>query len=253
MKIKSEQILKRKFKSLLYRIINYMDNNNCADSSINGEKEFVRFICNTESEPLCFFDIGANKGYFTDMILGEMNGQERKFQIHMFEPMPETSQLLKTKYKSFGNVFVNGLGVSDSNEVKKIYFDSGTSTHASIYNRTNVKLENSCDVRLIRLEDYIKSNNIKRINFIKIDVEGHEYSCLKGLGDYLKTSLISYIQFEYGGTYIDSQRSLKNIYDILGNNWKVCKLMKHHLEAREYNYLMDNYSYANYIAVNLLK
>ena len=39
---------------------------------------------------------------------------------------------------------------------------------------------------MITLDDYIIENNIKRIDFLKIDTEGYEFNVIKGLGEHIK-------------------------------------------------------------------
>lgn len=68
---------------------------------------------------------------------------------------------------------------------------------------------------LKRLEDYINERKIPRIDFLKIDIEGHELFALKVFGKYLSDKFITTIQFEYGGANLDSHTSLMEIYDLL--------------------------------------
>jgi len=50
-----------------------------------------------------------------------------------------------------------------------------------------------------RADSYIKENNIKHIDFVKIDVEGHEEKVINGFGDSL--DIVNSIMFEFGGTW----------------------------------------------------
>ena len=89
------------------------------------------------------------------------------------------------------------------------------------------------------------------INFIKIDVEGHEVKVLEGLGNYLNKEFIDFIQFEYGGCNLDSKTSLMEIYNLLTNKgFKIAKILQKGLYLRNYNPDLENYVYSNYVAVS---
>ena len=103
-------------------------------------------------------------------------------------------------------------------------------------------------LKIKKAEDYIVKNNIKNIDFLKIDTEGFELSVLKGFGKYLQ--IVKLIQFEYGGTFIDSGIKLIEI--------------KNYLESfgfTNFSYLVkngtmpitnfdDHYQYCNIICIN---
>jgi hypothetical protein len=69
---------------------------------------------------------------------------------------------------------------------------------------------------LKRADEYIVSNGIGKVDFLKVDTEGYELRVLKGFGD--KLSSVRFIQFEYGGTYRDAGIQLKDVIDYLSKN-----------------------------------
>ena len=92
---------------------------------------------------------------------------------------------------------------------------------------------------------------IPRINFLKIDIEGHELFAFKGFGRYLNSKFITAIQFEYGGANLDSHTSLMEIYDLLEKGgFEIFKIKPKYLERRKYHPHMENFVYANYIAIS---
>ena len=104
---------------------------------------------------------------------------------------------------------------------------------------------------LKRIDDYIEANQIHKINFIKIDVEGHELKVLNGLGKFLNDDFIDFIQFEFGGTNIDSHTNLLDFYVLLeGRGFKICKIMPKFLEIRAYNHRFNNFEFQNYVAIS---
>jgi hypothetical protein len=115
----------------------------------------------------------------------------------------------------------------------------------------NLELNQSEEIKLKRLDVYINEKNINHINFLKIDIEGHELKAFEGFGDYLSGDFIDFIQFEYGGANLDSHSSLMDIYKLLeSKDFEIAKIMPYGLELRKYQPFMDNFQYSNYIAIS---
>ena len=60
---------------------------------------------------------------------------------------------------------------------------------------------------------YIEEHNIENIDFLKIDTEGFELNVLHGFKDHIKK--VKIIQFEYGGTFLDSKVKLLDVVNYL--------------------------------------
>ena len=136
-----------------------------------------------------------------------------------------------------------------------IFSDQEKSTFASLYKRNlesyNIQLSLTENIKLKRMDEYIKEKNINHIYFIKIDIEGNELKALEGFGDYINPNFIDYIQFEYGGANLDSHSTLMDIYKFFeNNNFSVAKVLPKGLEIRKYKPFMDNFNYANYVAIS---
>lgn len=201
------------------------------------------------------FDIGANVGKYTSMLLNESKKHNLNIELHIFEPTKSCFETISKKFSNCSNVFLNNFGLSDSNTIAKIFYDKEQSTLASLYQRNlesyNLKLSQSEDVVLKRMMSYIIEKNIKHINFIKIDIEGHELNAFEGFGKYLNNDFIDYIQFEYGGANLDSHTSLMEIYSFLEvKGFTTAKIMPKGLEIRKYQPFMENFQYSNYCALS---
>ena len=125
-------------------------------------------------------DIGANKGIYTYFFARLCS------HVFAYEPNPE---LAATLAKSFGSkVTVNAIALSNTTGeatlsiplVDNFFYDQlGTlETKAT----TSESQEKTYQVPLQKLDDLEHSN----IGFIKIDVEGHEISALKGMKSLLE-------------------------------------------------------------------
>lgn len=199
------------------------------------------------------FDIGANVGEYSSMI--EEKSKNLDIELHLFEPTHSCFDVIINKFKDNAHVKLNNFGVSNDNSKAIIYYDKEQSGLASLYQRNldryNLELNQTENIKLKRLDEYIEKNNIEHIDFIKIDIEGHELKAFEGFGKYLNSDFIDCIQFEYGGANLDSHTSLMELYKLLTDNgFKVSKIKPKGLEVRDYQPYMENFNYANYVALS---
>ena len=249
-------LINDKIKSITQIIFNKIENNGNANFESNGENFFIDNLMNllkNRKEEIVIFDIGANIGSYSQMIIDKSDNAD--IQLHLFEPTKSCFDTLFRKFKSRHGVYLNNIGISNENTIATIYYDKQQSGLASLYQRDlesyHLKLNQSEEIQLKRLDSYIEKNDIKHIHFIKIDIEGHELKAFEGFGKYLNSDFIDYIQFEYGGANLDSHTSLMEIYRFLNSRgFKIAKIMPNGLEIRTYSTYMDNFNYANYVAIS---
>lgn len=255
---KKTSFIKQKLRALSLKVFNFIENNGNPNFDKNGEKVFINSLLdsfkNVDGKKI-IFDIGANIGEYSQMIKDHSELLKLNIELHLFEPTQSCFITISEKFKNDPNVILNNFGVSDSNTTSKIYYDQEKSGLASIYQRNldsyNIKLNQSEDILLKRMDEYIEKKGIQHIDFIKIDIEGHELNAFKGFGSYINSSFIDYIQFEYGGANLDSHSSLMEIYKFFEDRgFSVAKIMANGLELRNYKPFMDNFMYSNYVAIS---
>jgi FkbM family methyltransferase len=127
-------------------------------------------------------DIGANIGYYT-LIAARLVGEKGK--VFAFEPHPQNFALLKKNIKLNGykNVTLVEKAVSNKNKKLKLYLSGYDCGAHSLYN--SHKGQHFVEVESIRLDDYFSKLG-KKIDFVKIDVEGAEYEALQGMSKIIK-------------------------------------------------------------------
>jgi len=242
-----------KIKPIYFICKKYIDifngENNC-DIRTNGESHFLKNnleYCNV------VFDVGANIGEWTKTALSI----NPKIKVHCFEPNKNTfNRLLSNNFSS--NVFCNNFGLGSKKEKKILYVYHNSSAINSLYNRKILNNISTCSSRrekvlIDTLDNYCIEKGIKQIDFLKIDVEGHEFQTLKGVMNLLKKQRIKIIQFEYGSTYIDAKVFLRDIFQYFKNfnGYKFYKIFPKNIKwIKEYTESLDNFQYSNYLIIH---
>ena len=119
-------------------------------------------------------DVGSNLGEFA--IYCARLGAKR---VYAFEPVTETFKILKKQIKINnlkGRVIPIKMALGNKNETSKINFNMLGDLRANI-DGSGSKSE---AIKIIRLDYFCKKEEINKVDFIKIDVEGYEENVLKG-------------------------------------------------------------------------
>jgi FkbM family methyltransferase len=257
MKFIKKNILIEKFEGIVLRILYWLGNINNSNIETNGEKKFLSSFLNdaVSNEKLIVFDVGANVGDYTFFLVNYAKKKKIELETHLFEPTKSCFEILKNKFNKEQYISLNQFGLSNQKEKKTLYYDKETSGLASLYKRNlefyETRLDLQEEITLQRLDHYIKENGILHIHLLKIDIEGHELFALEGLGLYLDPKFIDMIQFEYGGANLDSKTSLLELYTLFEKHgFSVARIMKKGLKILPYSPTMENFQYANYVAIS---
>jgi len=248
--------LKYKIAKKLYYISLKIDNSNNCNFDTNGEKKSVESLFKklNQKEQITLFEVGGNVGDYTQILFDNAKKTSSNFTIHVFEPTQFCFKKLSDRFRD-ERIILNNCACSESSGHSEIFYDSKGSGLASMYKR-NLKLYNidlgiKETIKTERLDAYIKQKQISHIDFMKVDVEGHEMSVFKGMGDFLRLDFIDYIQFEYGGANLDSMTSLMDLTELLvSKGFTIAKIMPDGLQIREYEQFLENFEYSNYVAIS---
>lgn len=254
----------RKTRSLMLRVFGWIENNNNIDFASNGEEYFIDavnvYLTDLRNVKIEIFDIGANKGEYSKILLDKLSKYAIEARIHIFEPTASCFELLSNQYSSMPSFVLNQTAVSNENGSAQIYYDQQESVLASLHQRNlsalGLSLDCSETVQTVRLDTYIEAQGINHIQLLKIDIEGHELAAFEGMGRFLSGDFVDFVQFEYGGANLDSKTSLMELYALFeARGFVVGKIMPTGIELRSYQPWMENFQYANYVAVskNILK
>ena len=204
-------------------------------------------------------DIGANIG-FHSIYMSKLVGKEGK--IYAFEPIKFIQKKLNTNIHLSGlkNIQVVPVAVGSENKTSSIYefnensFDQGSSS--LFENEYIVDLIKGGHIDLkqetckeIRIDDWIRKNKIKKIDLVKIDIEGGEYNALLGMKDIINT-MQPIIIMEYKSSRLDKLNiSNENISLLLKEVYDCYEITK--LEFDE-TYSLEDFNFDRSIEADLL-
>jgi len=130
-------------------------------------------------------DIGGHYGFFDLYAL-----DKKVSHIHVIEPTKTSFDVLSKNLRGFKNVRKHNLAISSDNEDRtfNVVGPSATCTFHENYNTSEenpnsqgiIKKEN---VRCLTFDQFMKNNNIDRIDALKMDCEGAEWDILPTIND----------------------------------------------------------------------
>ena len=142
-------------------------------------------------------DIGANIGFHT-LYFAELTGVSGK--VFSFEPIQVNFDALQRNIKlnQFPQITAINKALGSTNSQMKIHIDQ-QAQNPGAFNLLDEGPKNTV-IDCIKGDHFLEQNQIEKINFIKIDVEGFEYEVFKGLSKTIRNSK-PVIIFEYDYNY----------------------------------------------------
>jgi FkbM family methyltransferase len=128
------------------------------------------------------YDIGANTGYYSLL----STSAEAKATVHAFEPIPTYTKRIQeniTLNKVDDRVSIHNIGLSDTNGTATLHLAGTGSTLEKDFQPDATE---SLSISIHTLDSYIPANSLPLPQIMKIDVENHELSMLKGATEIIK-------------------------------------------------------------------
>lgn len=160
------------------------------------------------------FDVGANIGDWSELIHQKFT----KAQIFLCEPQP-ACQTIIIKKNIPGSILIPKVLSSTAKQTIKLFSSGNTDGTASVYQRRDSYFDNfaftAIDVSTETIDNIVDEYKISTIDFMKMDVEGHELDVLKGAKKCLENKIIKALSFEFGSGNINSRTYFHDFWDLL--------------------------------------
>ena len=194
-----------KIKTLAYPINGkfkiYVDTNNFIDACIYYmgdyepylKKHFKQLIKENDT----VLDVGANIG-FHSLYFAELVGDNGK--VLAFEPIEVNFKALQANIalNSYEQIISINKALGNENRMLSIHIDTDAHNPGA-FNLMEDGIKNT-NIDCVKGDDYLINNNIEKIDFIKVDVEGFELKVFKGLQETIK-KFVPIIVFEFDENY----------------------------------------------------
>lgn len=189
-------------------------------------------VKNIVTPGMIVFDVGANIGDYS-LLFSQQVGNGGK--VYSFEPTSSTFKKLQERIEKLNitNIYLYQKAVfSESIQIELNEFPDDYSAWNSIGKPQMLNPKNLKDyvpiiktelVEAIALDDFSKEYSIKRIDYLKVDVEGAESDVFHGAHQLLRNKAIRFIQFEISQNMLAGlNRKAKDTFDILIENGYEC-------------------------------
>jgi FkbM family methyltransferase len=154
----------------------------------NHENEIMEYFNPNEGDTV--IDVGAHIGLYT-LIAAKRVGSSGK--VIAIEPDPDNFKILKKNIllNQLSNVEALECAVYSTKEKLKLFLpelEQGRTIFNTVMQDRAGTSNNFLEVEANTLDNILNENNIQRVNWIKIDVEGAELEVLKGAVDTLSSN-----------------------------------------------------------------
>lgn len=251
-------IAKTSFQPLMQRLyllgltgMNYA-NANALDYENTGELKVIEFV-KKKLEPhsaLTLFDVGANTGNYSGLMAKQFGA---KAAIYAFEPIKHTFGQLLRGSAGKNNIRCFHFAFGEKEETKTIYANfegSGATTfypEAVLHYRSNKNFSEQIEIKTI--DGFCRQHSIDTIDFLKIDVEGHELPVLCGAARMLGEGNIKFIQFEFGPFHIYARTFFRDFWNLLSPRYTIYRVIRDGLfEIKKYSESLEIFRTANFLA-----
>lgn len=160
----------------------------------------TQIIKNILKPGFVFVDIGANIGYYS-LLASTIVKDEGK--VIAFEPEPINFRTLRenVRLNNFCNIICEQLAISDKDETKYLFIDSQNAGGHHLYDSKDGA--KAIAVKATSLDAYC-DNKFKKLDLIKMDIQGYEPIALRGMRKQLELNYDIKIFTEFDPNLIQS-------------------------------------------------
>ena len=171
----------------------------CAVAGLDYESE-MRWFLDQMKPDQCFIDVGANVGIYS---LHASRRLRDRGKVHAFEPTPETFDTLNQNIhlNSFNNIETHKLALSDHCGILYLVAGDRPASNATSIDGSGLSIQ------ALTLDEFRETHTDRKIDFIKVDIEGGEEAFFRGGKDTLHRDnpVILFESMHTGPNYAERQ------------------------------------------------
>lgn len=180
-------------------------------STRDEAREICKFIESKALKEVVAIDVGANVGNWSAQILNLLP----KIRVIAFEPSKKAFSELALRFSAIDNFKAFNIALGNIKKKSTLYADESGSGLGSLNERRvehfNIVFSHKELVEVTTLDEFIEVHlSGLEPNVLKMDVEGYELQVLLGARETLKK--IQIVQFEFGGSNIDSRTYFQDFW-----------------------------------------
>jgi FkbM family methyltransferase len=222
--------------------------------SASGEKMIFYALKQNLQPPYCIFDVGSNKGQFLNSIIENLSSDD--FFVHCFEPGHESHKILVENFPQDDRIKLNNLGLGQERGEAVLYYDKPGSGIASLTKRNldhfGIEFSTKETIAIDTVDNYCSEHSIKKIDLLKVDVEGHELDVFTGAKKMFDMRAIEVVTFEFGGCNIDTRTFFQNFWYFFAEvNMKISRITPtgYFYPIESYKEIDEQFRTTNFIAL----
>jgi FkbM family methyltransferase len=148
----------------------------------------IDLICENLNSGDVFVDVGSNTGLLSNKII-EKVGNDFLSKMILVEPIPEYATECKGKFQTNPNVFVFEGALSNANGVATIHTSNQNFGYNKIHKKgMEIQDGEDVEVKLYKFSNLVKELSLSKVDFVKIDTEGHEVEVIEGMMEWMDSS-----------------------------------------------------------------
>ncbi len=235
-------------------VVSVYDNDQHADIRTNGELNLIKFMAFNSTKESIFFDIGANVGDWS----AELLRASYKGALYPVDPLKRNLTMVTARLQpnNCQKVVTSELALSDYEGTAKFYTNVHleNSGHDSLSDMAEIGYHEKTDeieVQVSSLDRLCGELGVTQIDFVKIDVEGHEFNVLKGAKNLLSKRAIKFIQLELGHAMRANRVYFHDVFVFLDEfNYVPFVIIPRGVRRLEFTPFLENrYSFVNLLFV----
>lgn len=205
-------LLKKLFRSLGYSVTKFIPGS-------DSQHGLQLSLSNVKSPVI--FDVGAHHGE-TATVFSKLFPNAK---LYCFEPFPQSYDKLRFNSAAYQHARLVPMGFSNANGIQAFYVNESDATNSLLaledsacmtWSLDKLKQVNAIECNFQTIDSYMATEQIARIDLLKLDVQGAEMLVLEGATESLREGKISHIYLEIitAKTYT-SQKSMAEYMSML--------------------------------------